>query len=313
MGNSQFTYELLQSVSSLDEATLKRGLNRLVEAEVLYQSGILPQAKYSFKHALIQEAAYQSLLKSKRQQYHKRIAKVVEEQFPDTTETQPELLAHHYTEAGLIEQAIRYWQKAGERARQRSANVETIGHLTKGLELLSTLPDTPERNQKELSLQTTLGPALIAIKGYAALEVEKAYARAHELCCQMEETPQIFPVLSGLRAFYVVRAEYGTARELGEQLLCLAQRQQDTAFLLEAHRNLGSALIWLGELVPAQAHLEQGIALYDRQGGVASLSYLSLWAGPRSGLTGLFILDSIAAWLSGPGIKNNPRGPHLGT
>jgi TOMM system kinase/cyclase fusion protein len=283
----EFTYELLQSVSSLDEATLKRGLNRLVEAELLYQSGTIPQAKYSFKHALIQEAAYQSLLKSKRQQYHKRIAKVVEEQFPETTETQPELLAHHYTEAVLIEQAIPYWQKAGERARQRSANMETIGHLTKGLELLSILPDTPERNQKELSLQTTLGPALIAIKGYAAPEVEKAYARAHELCCQMGETPQIFPVLSGLRGFYVVRAEYGAARELGEQLLCLAQRQQDTAFLLEAHRNLGSALVWLGELVPAQAHLEQGIALYDRQQhrshiflygqdpGVASLAYLS--------------------------------------
>ena len=283
----EFTYELLQSVSSLDEATLKRGLNRLVEAELLYQSGTIPQAKYSFKHALIQEAAYQSLLKSKRQQYHKRIAKVVEEQFPETTETQPELLAHHYTEAVLIEQAIPYWQKAGERARQRSANMETIGHLTKGLELLSILQDTPERNQKELSLQTTLGPALIAIKGYAAPEVEKAYARAHELCCQMGETPQIFPVLSGLRGFYVVRAEYGAARELGEQLLCLAQRQQDTAFLLEAHRNLGSALVWLGELVPAQAHLEQGIALYDRQQhrshiflygqdpGVASLAYLS--------------------------------------
>ena len=120
---------------------------------------------------------------------------MLEEQFPETVETQPELLAHHYTEAGLIEQAIPYWQKAGERATQRSAYVEAIAHLTKGLELLKTLPDTPERAQQELTLQLALSDALITIKGYTAPEVGKTVTRARELCQQLGETPQLFPVL----------------------------------------------------------------------------------------------------------------------
>ena len=158
-------YELLHAVSPLDEAALQQGLRQLVEAELLYQRGLPPQATYLFKHALIQDTAYQSLLKSKRQQYHQQIAQVLEEQFPETVETQPELLAHHYTEAGLIAQAIPYWQQAGQRASQRSANVEAISHLTKGLELLKTLPDTPERAQQELTLQLALGAPLDGHQG----------------------------------------------------------------------------------------------------------------------------------------------------
>jgi len=165
----EFSYELLQAVSALDEATLQRELTQLVDAKFLFQRGLPPQARYVFKHALIQDAAYQSLLKSKRQQYHQQIAQVLAERFPETAETQPELLAHHYTEAGLKEQAISYWQKAGRRAAQRSANLEAISHLAKGLELLKTVPDTPERAEQELTLQITLGMSLMAIKGYAAL------------------------------------------------------------------------------------------------------------------------------------------------
>ena len=153
----EFSYELLYAVSSVDEERLQQGLKQLVEAELVYQRGLAPQAHYLFKHALIQDTAYQSLLKSTRQQYHQQIAQVLEEQFAETKETQPELLAHHYTEAGLSAQAIPYWQQAGQRATQRSANVEAINHLTKGLELLKTLPDTPERAQQELTLQIALG------------------------------------------------------------------------------------------------------------------------------------------------------------
>ena len=213
------------------EQPCSRGWRKLVEAELLYQRGLPPQARYLFKHALIQDTAYQSLLKSTRQQYHQQIAQVLEERFPETTETQPELLAHHYTEAGLIAQAIPYWQQAGQRAIERSANVEAISHLTKGLELLKTLPDTPERVQQELTLQITLGVPLMATKGYAAPEVESAYTRARELCQQVGETPQLFPVLWGLWLFYFVRGELQTARELGEQLLSLAQSVQDPALL----------------------------------------------------------------------------------
>ena len=160
-----FACELLQAVSPLDEAALQHGLRQLVEAELVYQRGVPPQATYTFKHALIQDAAYQSLLRSTRQQYHQRLAQVLAKQFPETAETQPELLAHHYTEAGLWEQAIPYWQRAGERALQRSANLEAVSHVTRGLEVLTALPETHERVHQELALQLTLGPALAATKG----------------------------------------------------------------------------------------------------------------------------------------------------
>src|SRR5205823_6166168 len=188
----EFSYELLQAVSPWDEGILQRGLHQLVEAEFLYQQGLPPQATYLFKHALIQEAAYQSLLRSTRQQYHERTAQVLAEQFAETVEAQPELLAHHYTEAGLNAQAVGYWQRAGQRASTRSAYVEAIAHLTKGLEVLTTLPDNPERAQQELVMQSTLGPALMNTKGFMAPEVERVYARAHELCQQVGDAQQLF-------------------------------------------------------------------------------------------------------------------------
>ena len=261
----EFAYEILRAVAPLDEATLQHALTRLVDAELLYQRAMPPQGTYVFKHALIQETAYQSLLRSTRQQYHQRIAQVMEAQFPEIAATQPELVAYHYTEGGLSAHAIPYWQQAGERAIQRSAHVEAIGHLTTGLEVLKTLADTRERLEQELRLQTTLGPALMATKGTGAPEVERTYARARELCQQTGETPQLFPVLYGLWLFYLVRAQLETARELGEQLLNLAQDTQDTILLLEAHRALGTSLFYLGELTPARVHLEQGMTLYDPQ------------------------------------------------
>jgi predicted ATPase len=168
----EFAYDLLQAVAPWDEGTLQQGLHQLVAAEFLYQQGLPPQATYRFKHALIQEAAYQSLLRSTRQQYHRRIAQLMEVRFPESCETQPELLAHHYTEAGLSAQAIPYWQRAGQQALQRSANLEAVRHLTIGLGLLAPLPDTPARAQQELDLQLALGTALSATKGIAAPEVE---------------------------------------------------------------------------------------------------------------------------------------------
>jgi predicted ATPase len=236
-----------------------------VEAEILYQRGVGEQARYFFKHALIQDTAYQSLLKSTRQQYHTQIAKVLEERFPDTKTNQPELLAHHYTEANLIEQAIPYWRQAGQRAAQRSAYVEAISHFTKGLELLQTLPDTPERAQQELTLQIALGTALVATKGYAALETTRAYARARQLCQQVGETPQLFPVLGGLAAFYIEQGEFQTAHKLAEQLLRIAQYARDPVLLLWAHLALGQTFYFLAELKLAREHFEQSLALYDRQ------------------------------------------------
>jgi predicted ATPase len=269
----EFSYEWLQAVAPWDEDALQQGLHQLVAAEFLYQQGVPPQATYRFKHALIQDAAYQSLLRSTRQQYHQRIAQVLEARFPKICASQPELLAHHYTEAGAVAQAVSYWQQAGQRAVARSAHVEAISHLTRGLDLLTTLPDTPERRQQELVLLTTLGPAFTATKGIGSPETGHVYARAHELCQQVGETPQLFPTLAGLARFYLNRGEMLTARALGEQLLRLAHRTHDLALVMEAHRTLGSSLFWGGELPLAQAHLEEGLALYHPQqhGGHALL------------------------------------------
>jgi TOMM system kinase/cyclase fusion protein len=284
----EFSYALLQAISPWDEGTLRRGLQQLVEAEFLYQQGLPPQATYLFKHALIQEAAYQSLLRSTRQQYHQRIVQVLEARFPEICETQPELLAHHTTEAGLHEQAIGYWQQAGQRAIERSANLEAIGHLTTALDVLTTLPDTPERTQHELTLYTALGVPLRATKGFGAPEVGQVYARARALCQQVEETPQLSPVLRGLWEFYELQGALQTARELGEQLLTLAQHVREEDLLLVAHHVLGDTLVWLGEFAGARAHLEQGMALYHPQ---QHRSHAFLY-GYDSGVHGL----SFGAW-----------------
>jgi predicted ATPase len=242
---------------------VQRGLQQLEAAEFLYQRGLLPQATYIFKHVLIQEAAYQSLLKSTRQQYHQHIAWVLEARFPEICETQPELLAYHYTEASLNEQAIGYWQRAGERALQRSANPEAIQHLTRGLHLLAALPENPARDQQELDLQLVLVQALAAIRGTSAPEVEQTYARARALCAQIGETPQLSPTLLGLWRFYRGRGALSKARELGEQLFGLAQRGVEPIPRLEAHDALGTTLFFLGDYTAAQTHVEQGFTLAD--------------------------------------------------
>jgi predicted ATPase len=197
-----------------------------------------------------------------RQQYHQRIVQVLEARFPESCETQPELLAHHYTEAGLAEQAIGYWQRAGQQASNRSANLEAVSHFTTGIELLKTLPETPAHTQQALTLHIALGSALQMAKGFAAPEVERAYTRARELCQQMGETPEIVPVLYGLLRFYTGRVQLSTARELGETLLRLAQRTHDPALAVIAHYALGVTWFNLGVLPAARQHVEEGIVYY---------------------------------------------------
>jgi len=260
-----FPYELLRAVSPWDEERLQQALAQLVDAELLYQRGVPPHATYVFKHALIQETAYQSLLKSKRQQYHRQTVHILEQRFPNIAETQPELLAYHYTEAGLPTQPLPYWQRAGQLAVERSANVEAISHFTKGLELLKTLPETPEHIQQELTLHLAMGAPLLMLKGHTAPEVEHTYSRALELCQQVGDSPQRFSVLTGLWRLYLSQARLRTAHELGEQCFILAQRMQNPMCLQEAHLMLGSILFYLGELPSARAHLEAGITLYEPQ------------------------------------------------
>jgi predicted ATPase len=284
----QFSYALLQAVAQLNERTLHEELYRLVEAEIVYQRGVPPQSTYVFKHALIQDAAYQSLLKSTRQHYHQRIAHVLEEQFPETTGTQPELVAHHYTEAGLTEQAVLYWHKAGQSAIQRSAHVEAIAHLRQGLALLETLPETPQRLQREVDLLIAMGASLLAVQGYAASVVEQTYLRAHHLCQHLENPQQRLPVLRGLWIYYCARPALQTAYTLSEQFLTLAQQAQDPVTLPAAHRAVGTTLFFLGATTDAHTHLAQGIALDDPlQHHVAVLLY-----GEDAGVA----CRSFAAW-----------------
>ncbi|MBI3301580.1 MAG: AAA family ATPase, partial [Deltaproteobacteria bacterium] len=220
-------------------------------------------ARYGFLHALYQDVLYERVPAGQRIELHRRIGEREAEGYGERAGEIAAELAVHFERGRDYRRAVQYREQAGENAIQRSAHVEAISHLTKGLELLKTLPDTPERTQQELRLQSALGAPLIATKGYAAPEVGQAYTRARELCRQVGETPQLFPVLYGLWVFRLVRAELQTACELGEQLLSLATSQQDPALFVEAHQAMGLSLLCLGELAPARRHLEQGIALYD--------------------------------------------------
>ena len=271
-----FSHELIQAVWLLEDqslSALQHGLGRLAAMDLISQKGEPPYSRWVFKHALIQDAAYQSLLRSKRQHIHQHIAQVLVDRFPGTAQTQPELVAHHYTQADLREAALGYWKRAGERAFERSAHIEAIGHLTKGLELLETLPPGAPRARHELALQTILGPGLIATKGYAAQEVKDAYARAQELGSQTGETAGAFSALRGLWVVHEMRGELQTARELGDQLLLMTQSLPDQASLIEVHRACGNTLLWLGEFALAREHLEHAIALYqaDKHRGLAIL------------------------------------------
>jgi predicted ATPase len=258
----EFAYAVLRAVSPWDADTVSRGLRQLVDAEFLYQQGLPPQATYVFKHALIQEAAYQSLLKRTRQQYHQHIAQVLEAQFPEVLTTQPEVLARHYTEAGLYETAVHYWQQAGQHASDRSAHQEAISHCSTGIALLKTLPQTPAHTQQALTLYIALGAALQVTHGHTAPEVEHAYTQAYALCQQMGETPERVQILLGLWRFAVVRPQLHTARAIGETLLRLAHRADDPALAVIAHYALGTACFYLGAFPTARLHLEASIAHY---------------------------------------------------
>jgi len=188
----EFSYDMLQAISPLEEPALRQGLAQLVQAEIIYQRGLPPHAQYTFKHALIQETAYQSLLRHNRQQYHSQIAHLLEERWPDTCTSQPEILAHHYTEASLTTTALAYWQRAGQHALARSAHLEAIAHVRRGLALAATLPPTLERARHELALCPILGVALMATQGYAAPEVEQTYLQAQACCQQVGDMAQLF-------------------------------------------------------------------------------------------------------------------------
>ena len=262
---TDFPFPLLQAVAEVPEAELRRSLTYLQAAELVYETRLFPELEYTFKHALTYQVAYESLLQDRRRELHIRIMEALEALYGERLSEQVERLAHHALRGELWAKALTYLQQAGEKAAARSAHVEAVSHLTTALELLKRLPDAPERISQELALQTALGSALMATKGYASPEVERAFARARELCRQVEETPALFRVLMGLHIFYRQRAELHTSSEVGGQLLALAQSVGDPQLLVVAHQALGTTLYFMGEFVEARSHLEEGITLYDRR------------------------------------------------
>jgi len=265
----QFSYELLEAVSqttaSVDTRALPHHLARLVDAGLLFVEQDARGETYTFKHALIQDAAYGSLLRTTRLQYHRHIAQALTEHFRAMAETAPELLAHHYTQASMMAEAVPCWLDAGQRALRASANPEAIAHLTTGLNLLAELPAGPERAGVELQFRLALGPAYMAIRGYAAPEVEACYQRARELCRELGDTPQLVPVLHGLWTYHIVRAQHASALALGEQVLQLGADTNDDGLLLQGNMELGWSHFFVGELEQAREHLERVLALYDHE------------------------------------------------
>ncbi|TIS47560.1 AAA family ATPase [Mesorhizobium sp.] len=261
----EFSHELLMAAVPLPTSEVERALDDLIASGLVFRHGISPQATYSFKHALVRDAAYATLVRSKRQRLHAGIANAIEQRFPEMVQTQPELLAQHFTEAGLPEPAITYWLKAGQAEIARSATEEAITHLTRGLELLEALPDDGTQWRQELELQVALAVALMTAKGWAAPEVGRANARARELCERLGDTNRLFPVLYGDWVFHVVRAELEAGRKAGEELLRRAREEQDLAAEVVGNRIVGTDAFLRGEVTVARENLERSLALYDPQ------------------------------------------------
>lgn len=258
----EFSHELLATVSSLDPQTLEGALDQLVGAELLYQRGARPHAAYTFKHTLIQETAYQSLLKSTRQQYHARIAQALVQHSPETAENQPELIAHHYTESRLLESAIDYLERAGKRDSQRSAHREAAGHLRKALTLLDQLPASAERDERELRLHAVLGVSLQASEGFSSPVAHSCYERVRELCDLVEDFSHMAFALWGSFSFHITKADLPAARHLAEDLYRFGIERDDPMAELTGHVALGNAAFYEGNFSKSLQHIDAAIGLY---------------------------------------------------
>lgn len=288
----EFTLRLLQHICDLDELALRDELEKLVEAEVVFQRGRGARSRYFFKHALIQDAAYGSILKKKRREIHQRIASALEQHFPDVVESQPELLAHHFSEAFQHQQAIQYWLRAGKSAQSGWNHVEAIAHLQRGLAAVESITDPVLREQTELQFQAPLGTSLVAAKGYAHPEAGVALQRARELALRTGDTLTLFFVTWGIWARHLLLDQLDRCLEVGNELLQLAQASDQPGLEMEALDAPGTTFVHLGDFVSARKHLERGISLYDEQrcqafarqtgqnAGVCEQIYLSIamWA-----------------------------------
>jgi class 3 adenylate cyclase/predicted ATPase/DNA polymerase III delta prime subunit len=258
-----FAYELLASVAQRSERQLQDALRRLVNAGLVFQRGVFPDATFLFKHALVQDAAYGTLLRGPRQALHRQIAKALETHSPETMENRPELLAQHYAEAGLVEKSVAYWGKAGHRSAGRSAMAEAAIQFRKGLDQLALLPSRPERWRQELEFHSALGAVLLSVKGQAAPETGHAFARAQELWERLGFPSDFLQVPYGQSRYHAVRGELDLARRLDEELLDLSRQRKDSAGLVLGNMSSGRTLMYAGRFASSRSHLEAALALHD--------------------------------------------------
>ena len=259
----EFSFGLLRAVSPLPEDELQSALARLVSSELVFQRGTPPDAVYSFKHALVQDAAHSSLLRSSRRELHALIAEALQTHSPELTETQPELFAQHYAEAGLVENSAEYWGKAGQRSAARSAMAEAASQFQNGLDQLAQLPVTPGRQRRELEFLSAQGAALMAVKGIAASETGHAYARAGELWKQLDFPSEFLRVPHGQSFYHMVRGELDLAQHLGEDLLRRSRQRNDSAGLVLGHTCSGRTLMLAGTFASSRSHLDEVLGAYD--------------------------------------------------
>lgn len=262
----EFSYDLLSVALQIDESDLRRSLARLEQADIIYRVGVSPFIRFAFKHALLRDAIYNSLLRSTRRQSHANIAAVLVNHFCELVENRPEILAYHYSEAGNYELAMRCWYKSGQRALAHSANVEAISHFRKALEALSGLPDTTERCKQEIEIQLALGIPLIAVRGYPAEETLEAFARARALCLKLDGPPEYFQALFGMWGHSWMGGKLDDALNMANEFLSRARMSADAVPLMVAHRVMGSTLLCRGEFQSSRQHFEESIALSKRKG-----------------------------------------------
>jgi class 3 adenylate cyclase/ABC-type transport system involved in cytochrome c biogenesis ATPase subunit/tetratricopeptide (TPR) repeat protein len=260
----QFSYTLLRAVALIDDATLNSALMQLETSGLLFRRGTPPEASYSFKHALVQDTAYESVLKSRRHVLHRRIAEVLRDRFAGIAQKEPELIAHHFTQAGLLAPAIEWWDKAGERALHHAAYVEAIVHFGSALSLAERMPESPQQRSLRLRLQLAQGQALIAARGYGAPEATAAFERARELASGVEETAERLAAYHALWASSWIRCDLPTMREMADIFFLEVQRQPGRPEIGIAHRLCGATCCFVGDCAAAKAHLEQAAAIYDR-------------------------------------------------
>jgi class 3 adenylate cyclase/predicted ATPase len=258
-----FQYRLLAAVTGLDERRLDHALQQLEKSELVFRRGRRPEASYTFKHALIQDTAYQSLLKSRRQQIHTAIAGRLQSDFPEIVLAEPETLAHHYSAAGLPEQAVTYWLKAGQAALKRSANLEASAHLSKGIDLVASLPDCEERLRQEIQLHSALGLTMMGAKGFGAPDVLRAFSRSRVLSEKLGDHGQLFIALCGEASYHMISGNLRAADELGRRCLELAQTGGDESMMLEAHHRQWATKFFMGDYAAAEQHADRGLATYN--------------------------------------------------